>query len=161
MPPPIARKAIQADILTKLAGIDGVENVYDSPQRIQDYEEFITKAVEAEKEFCQIWQIRRISSIANQSSNRHNTGCDASYTHGFVITLWWGFISGESEEHFQDLVDAVLYALIDDRTWGQNAFGSLAPISLQSINDESYVGITGTKATFNLDIMEVFPVTYT
>lgn len=157
----MSRAAIQANIITKLKAVTGVENVYAGPFRVEDLQAVVDKLQDSENVVLQYWTIRRVRSIPEGGRLRGTTSCQTTYIHTWELTCWMGYRENVSEDRLQNLIDDVLTNLMDDRTWDGAGWGSELPISLEAIRDEPAFNVYGTRATFTINVATVHMVTNT
>ena len=152
--PTIGRPAVQAEILSILSSIDGVENVYTEDQAVTTIQRVHDLLVQSDKEFVQYWTIHRTQSMPHVSTNdRGNVviGTQVQWYHTFRLKLHVGRRVAASESHFQSLIDSVLHTFQNRRTLG--AWNPPAPLSLVQIFDDNLADMKIHRAEFEVKVI--------
>jgi hypothetical protein len=155
--PTLARATIQSAIAAHLSSISGVENVYETYPPVHDLESLEEKMQQSDEQFIQYWKITRMMSAVHTAESHPGTvdiRTHAHLYHTFAIEFFLGYVEDSSEAVFQDLVDTVLAASLEQRTFG--GWNSAAPISLDQpiTTDYLYQTVMCHKAVFTITIID-------
>lgn len=154
------REQIQENIVTTLRAVSGVENVYDTQQRIPDAERLIEKFGSERGAAMQRWWVRRVSGrmLTTENARGQVPVGAVRVEHTFQLNVIYGYKEETpenvaSEPTFQGIVDDVLDAFLDKRSLG--GFTSMAPLSLfGDIVDRWAHSVYVHSATFRVSIFD-------
>lgn len=161
-------QAIKAAIKSKLLEVSGVENVYLNEPRMQDLADIMERALQADSLYFQYWMIRRLASRPEtvDSAPGQIPVCVTRWYHRYIIILHVAYREGAGDVtdsciYFDNLVDAVLTALADERTYGNTIWTNTRPMELV---ESDYGLISGEmlthQAVFGMEMIENQTVDY-
>jgi hypothetical protein len=148
----MGRQDIEQALLAVLEAVPGVENVRLGKLNAMSEDGLIIASLTSDGTHTQVWEIYRKATQTSTDNVAVHFGL--TKTHKFRIEGHFGYISGESEPIFQDLIDAIISAFDNVRTLNDTAW-DVGTIQLLDVDYDSYSIInTAHVAVFEVEAIE-------
>lgn len=132
----MAYQAVKDGLLTLIAGVSGVENVYGYLRNIETRVKRNALVIVSSSKTLHTWQLRRVAAPSEGSLDG-----DVIRTHVFELQGWYQIEdANDSDETFQLLIEAIMDELNANRTIVSSAHISDSA-QLKVVDDEMFVGV--------------------